>query len=197
MTGTCTEGETPHNPPAKVTHPLDPPDLLTFPLPVTANETLQCNERLPCHTQAGCHDNDRCPTPPLPSEVQRPLSHNHRHLPVASLKTKHRPTTNRPPTLKLVEEDAKLTPPISPMLSEPTVKFGPQSLSCNSRNSGEGERKKRGNICLNEQGVKVSSFVSAKCNGGSQKQLCSKDEIEHKRKLARLKLARKKNAPLS
>ena len=83
------------------------------------------------------------------------------------------------------------------MLSEPTVKFGPQSLSCNSRNSGEGERKKRGNICLNEQGVKVSSFVSAKCNGGSQKQLCSKDEIEHKRKLARLKLARKKNAPLS
>ena len=106
-------------------------------------QTTVCNN-LTSTDLRGC-DNDRCPTPPLPL-TGRPL---HSHQPTNIIKSVLRSSPRRPPPWRLAQEDARSTPPVSPLISEsPMEKISPlQEVSTPWYQSGSLETSRGRNVC--------------------------------------------------
>ena len=135
-----------------------------------------------CRSEVGYHDNnDRCPTPPLPLAQQPMPSHRSQcHKPHSQVHNFHK----RPTTFQLTEEDTRLTPPISPLIN---------NLPHCSRDS-TAVAKGNQTVCSSKDvSVAVGNQDNTAYSSGVSHQ-CTEDEIERKRRLARQKLARKRNA---
>ena len=109
----------------------------------TRAQTTVCNNLN--STDLRGRDNDRCPTPPLPL-TERPL---HSHQPTNIIKSVLRSSPRRPPPWRLAQEDARSTPPISPLISEsPMEKILPlQEVSTPWYQSGSLEMSRGRNVC--------------------------------------------------